>query len=522
MANPNRKKKRNTPINQPTYNYAGGSAFKMDKKTELYTRIASCLWAEDGYYASFFEKEQNIINLINDIGENDPEFILKLALYARTVLNLRTIPQIMLCHVAALEKFEKKPKPFVAKYGPKIMQRADDIGIVLGYYTENINRKVPNTLRDAISERLLNLSEYEATKYYKKNAAWSLRDIIRFIHPKPSTPEQSALFNYIVKNEIDEKYLPFIAKRARILKADTLTDDILNDISEINMTWESAISKFGNKKEVWDALDLPFMAMLRNFRNLINSGANIDKYLDRLQSAEQIQQSKQLPFRFLSAYKAILYDFNFASSEKRFQVLCALEKAIELSVENIDNIDGKICVVVDNSASMGHNISKKSLVTFADIAALLASIIQKKNNDNAILVFANYCKFVNLKKDNGILYNAEIIKNTHVGFSTLAYKALDNIDGLFFDKIILLSDMQCYSSDLLQENSVNNSLEKYRKTTNENVQVISVDLAGYGTAQVKQSENTVIVGGWSESILKFINAINNNNWMNDVNNLGLF
>uniref|UniRef100_H3CF26 TROVE domain-containing protein n=1 Tax=Tetraodon nigroviridis TaxID=99883 RepID=H3CF26_TETNG len=78
-------------------------------------------------------------------------------------------------------------------------------------------------------------------------------------------------------------------------------------------TWERLLSLEGNKSTTWEKLidnkSLPFMAMLRNLRNMITQGiseAHHQKILSRLTNEKAVIQSRQFPFRFLAAYKVIM------------------------------------------------------------------------------------------------------------------------------------------------------------------------------------------------------------------------
>jgi hypothetical protein len=75
-------------------------------------------------------------------------------------------------------------------------------------------------------------------------------------------------------------------------------------------TWETLVALKGNKASTWEELiehkKLPFMAMLRNLRNLIFTGIELRYHqwvLNRLQNETSVIQSKQFPFRFFSAYE---------------------------------------------------------------------------------------------------------------------------------------------------------------------------------------------------------------------------
>ena len=89
------------------------------------------------------------------------------------------------------------------------------------------------------------------------------------------------------------------------------------------------------------------MATLRNLRNM--QQANIDIMVDALsylQNPRAVENSKQLPFRFLSAYK-MLQKENFSGD-----VLDAIENAMTTSIENLPRFTGRTFVMTDNSGSM--------------------------------------------------------------------------------------------------------------------------------------------------------------------------
>jgi telomerase protein component 1 len=80
-------------------------------------------------------------------------------------------------------------------------------------------------------------------------------------------------------------------------------------------TWETFLSLKGNKASTWEELiehqKLPFMAMLRNLRNLIFTGVH-PKYhrwvINKLKNERAVASSRQFPTRFFSAYEVIPRD----------------------------------------------------------------------------------------------------------------------------------------------------------------------------------------------------------------------
>ena len=68
----------------------------------------------------------------------------------------------------------------------------------------------------------------------------------------------------------------------------------------------------GNKAHVWEQLidnkKLPYMAMLRNIRNMIKVGISEKHHqwvIKKLQDEGAVVNSKQFPFRFFTAYEVL-------------------------------------------------------------------------------------------------------------------------------------------------------------------------------------------------------------------------
>jgi hypothetical protein len=149
-----------------------------------------------------------------------------------------------------------------------------------------------------------------------------------------------------------------------------------------------------------------------------------------------------------------------------------------------------------------------------EIGCLFGAIMHKKSEDSVVSVFATDHVPVSLSSRDSIFTNMNkmLRQDTH-GCSTDAYKVMNwlNDNKVFVDRIVLFSDMQCYSSDAKSSyrcNSADNiyaGLVKYRQTVNPNVFVYSFDLANYGTTQFPQDDCRVcLAGGFSDKILSFI------------------
>jgi len=76
-----------------------------------------------------------------------------------------------------------------------------------------------------------------------------------------------------------------------------------------------------------------------------------------------------------------------------------------------------------------------------------------------------------------------------------------------FDRVLILSDMQCYSS-LSGPHSLAEEWIRYRREVNPQAVLYSLDLAGYGALQFPEFDAGVVqLAGWSDRVLDLISAI---------------
>ena len=87
-------------------NYEGGEAFEpADLRLALYKRTINQL-LEDSYYESDEDHLVAVVQRFDAAADEDPEFVLKLATYAREELYLRDIPQVLLVLAANDDRFK--------------------------------------------------------------------------------------------------------------------------------------------------------------------------------------------------------------------------------------------------------------------------------------------------------------------------------------------------------------------------------------------------------------------------------
>lgn len=239
-----------------------------------------------------------------------------------------------------------------------------------------------------------------------------------------------------------------------------------------------------------------YMAILRNLRNIIEAGVDqehLDKVCMAIADPEAVKRSRQLPFRFLSAYKNLP-----ASAGKK--VMDALEKAVATACENVPKLPGRTVIAVDVSGSMSSNVSAKSEIRCCEIGMMLGIIANRICEDDIFYVFNGAIEQKQIPSA-GILYSTVHEAMAYGGTDmNLPFRKMIE-DKIHCDRVIVISDNECNGGWV--GNTVQSIADRYRKESGNNIWVHAIDLMGYGTQQFA-GPKTNIIAGWSEKVFDFI------------------
>jgi Uncharacterized protein containing a von Willebrand factor type A (vWA) domain len=461
-----------------TLNQEGYPAYRMELKERLVTTVLTSMFGEPKFYGS---TDNDIVRLTAECAAADPAFLCRLALYARNEGNLRSVSHVLTCVIA------REAREFTRRTVRGVVVRPDDVTEIMACYKAMYGHPFPNALKREMASVIQNFDEYQLAKY-NGNGAMKLRDVLRITHPVPKDAQTEALFRKVLDGTLETPY-----------------------------TWETELSAKGNTAEVWNGLiasgKVGYMALLRNLRNIINSGADIAPVLAILFDPERVRKSRQFPFRFYSAY-LMLADEDLMTDE----IHRALEKALTVSVENMEPIPGRSLIAIDVSGSMGATVSRKSIVRCADVAALLGAMASRLCEDAAVCYFdmagtwscqgekgysvKHYGKF------DSILSICESSRfnggGTQMELPMLYALNQDQSRAVRpFDRVIYFSDNMCNCS-FGRHQPLQGLVDRYRARYNKDLWVHAVDMQGYGTQQFRGSRFNLIAG-WSDSVLPFIN-----------------
>lgn len=138
--------------NRVVTNYEGAKAYTMTPAEELYSAVVTTGLSNTTYE----EGNDRLARIQSLIQKNDPEFVAKLAVYARKDMYLRSIPLVLTTELAK----QTSGTDLVSRTVDGVIQRADEITELLAYYLigkrKNRNKKVEQTFK-ANSKRFGNI-----------------------------------------------------------------------------------------------------------------------------------------------------------------------------------------------------------------------------------------------------------------------------------------------------------------------------------------------------------------------------
>lgn len=450
----------NTPQTNKTVNKCGHAAYKMPDKEKLVTQVLTSFFDEKKFYG---DNSQEMQETIKRVIKSDPQFVANLAAFARREFNMRSVAHVLTAYLA----HEVEGKPYARSTVKAVSLRGDDVTEIMAAYISMFGKPIPNALKKGINDVLQGFDEYTLAKYKGEGKAVKMRDLLCLCRPTPKTKEQSDMWNRL-----------------------------LNDKLETPHTWETELSANGNNKETWEALidsgDVGYMATLRNLRNILNANpSNVNKALSYIENPNAVRKSKQLPFRYLSAYKEL---GNIGGS----RVFDALENAVEASIENMLKLEGTTVIAVDVSGSMSATVSANSKVQCFEIAMLLGLIANKICDNSYFYTFNSRIEKYDVSHRSGILETVTKARCFGGTYMHLPFEKMIS-DKIKADRVIILSDNQCNGGI----HTVQAYAEKYRHIIDKDIWVHAIDLQGYGTQQFYGAKTNVITG-WSEKVFEFI------------------
>jgi hypothetical protein len=463
LYNPPFSMKFNRSVPQPKVkNLAGGQAYEQSEKLRLVSFLLTS-FLKDKFYESESDQLARLIKMVEDA--KDKHFVAKAALFARREFGMRSVTHVVTAELARLVKGQAWTK----KYNELIAYRPDDMLETLAYYGAKYGKPFPNALKKGFAKKLEHLDEYSLAKYKKESGAVKMVDLVNLVHPR-ATPALTRLMDGSLK--------PAETWEVALTQAGQNAD---GDIERGEM-----------KKEAWIKLvhenKLGYFALLRNLRNIQEQAPEAMPFaLEQLKNPDAIKKSLVMPFRFLSALKAI--------KTPTREMVVAINEAVDTSLGNVPQLPGMTLIAVDSSGSMMSNVAGDT--TCSQIACLFAAALYKRCASD-VLLFDNDAKYVMPHPNNSVLTIQEQLQSLVRGGGTDFHTIFETANKKY-DRIIILSDMQAWETGSYRSNLTKLSFDNYKKRVGADPKLYCIDLAGHGTMQFIEN-NVYSLAGFSEKL----------------------
>ncbi|MGH6815689.1 MAG: TROVE domain-containing protein [Hyphomicrobiaceae bacterium] len=373
--------------------YEGAPAVTdLTDEQRLRRSVLSCLLWEDEFYEDGETISTRIAALASKL---DPEIVAKLAVEARSNMNLRHAPLLLL---TVLAKTGAKREKLVANMVYEVIQRADELSELVAVYWRSGRRPLPAQFKKGLARAFDKFDTYQLAKYDRPGPV-RLRDVLFLVHAKPKAAEQAETWRKLAEKALDSPD-----------------------------TWEVALSAGADKRATFERLiregKLGYLALLRNLRNMVE--ADVDAELVKQAILDRKGASRVLPFRFVAAARAaVAFDPE-------------LDRALQAAIASQPKLTGRTIVLVDVSGSMKVRLSKRSDLTRMDAAAAIGSVI---NGDVRMFSFSNEVKEVPARKG---LAGIDAVVRSQLHGSTLLGQAVEHVNGLKHDRLIVITDEQSH------------------------------------------------------------------------------
>ena len=507
-----------------TKNEAGGAAYRMSPKQQLAQYAATgCFNAT--FYASAEEQLNQVIELANQL---DAEFIAKAALYARQRGAMKDMPALLVAILSSKDK---------ALFNA-IFPRVIDNGKMLRTFVQLMRSGV--TGRKSLgSAPKRQVNEWFAARtdetIFKDSVgqAPSFGDIVKMIHPKPSTASREALFAYFIGREHKAEALPELVRQFESFKQGAQAElpnvpfQMLTALPLGQKEWTAIARNAG-----WTMTRMNLNTFARH--GVFNEPGLAELIAARLRDAQAIKKARVFPYQLMTAY--VQSDATVPHVVKE-----ALQDAMEIAISNLaalgPEIAGKVYVLPDVSGSMqspvtGYRKGATTAVRCLDVAALVAAAVLRRNPDAEVIPFSDDVVKCSLNPRDSVMTNAAKLAALPSGGTNcsapLRHLNERKAKGAL---VIYVSDNESWLDVRRHGNAPTETMKQWAafKQRNAEARLVCLDIQPNATTQAQERPgelDVLNIGGFSDQVFDVIaefaaGRLNADHWVGVIESVTL-
>jgi len=477
-------------------NRAGAPAYSLSAKHALAQYAATgCFNAT--FYASAEEQLDQVLTLARSV---EPEFLAKTAAFCRQRGAMKDMPAL-LC--AALSTSESK---WCSAAFPHAIDDAKQLrNFVQMIRSGVVGRKSLGTRPKRLVTAWLNARTEEQLFRASVGQSPSLVDVIKMVHPKPATDARRAFYGYLLNRPHDAEQLPEIVKQFEAFKAGqtSVVPDVpfqmLTALPLAKAQWVAIAQNAG-----WQMTRMNLNTFARHG---VFSEAGMDSLIAaRLADRNSIRKARAFPYQLLAAFRSV-------AEEVPAIVKAALQDALEIALENVPAIAGKIYVLVDVSGSMaspitGHRQGATSAMRCIDAAALVAAALLRKNPSAEIVPFEHQVvENLKLNPRDSVMTNADRLAAVGGGGTNCsAPLAFLNAKRAKGDLVVFVSDNESWLGAQRAARGATGVMHEWQtfKTRNPAARLVCLDFVPNETTQAREADDILNIGGFSDVVFELL------------------
>ncbi len=398
--------------------YEGGRGRERDARSELFLLSVANFVSQQTFYEPGAARDDRFATLVRELARTDPSWTAGLLGWLRGEGNLRTASIVGAAeYVKARLDAGVTDGPANRQVVASVLQRPDEPGELLAYWTSTYGRAVPKPVKRGIADAVRRLYHGKSLlKYDTASKGYRFGDILNLVHaaPDPEKPWQGELFEYALdrrhnpdtavppaSNRVLTAHRELMALPVERRRGVVTAPDGAERLAAAGITWEMLAGWLQGPMDraAWEAVipSMGAMALVRNLRNFDEAGVSDEvaaRVAARISDPDQVARSRQFPFRYLAAYRH--------APSLRWSY--PLEQALGHSLANVPALPGRTLVLVDRSGSMFYSrMSDRSELNRADAAAVFGTALALRAADADLVEFGTSSNRVRYRKGESVL-----------------------------------------------------------------------------------------------------------------------
>ncbi len=397
--------------------YEGGLGRERDARSELFLLAVSNFVTQQTFYETGADRDDRFTRLVRELAVTDPEWTAGLLGWLRGEGNLRTASIVGAAeYVSARLEAGAIDGPANRQVVDSVLQRPDEPGELLAYWTAVHGRNVPKPVKRGIADAVRRLYGGKALlKYDTASKGYRFGDVLNLVHaaPDPDKPWQGDLFRYALdRRHNPDTAVPPESERTLLAHRELMALPVeerravvtspggAERLAAAGMTWEALAGWLQGPmdREAWEAVipSMGTMALVRNLRNFDEAGVCDEvaaRVAARISDPAEVARSRQFPFRYLAAYQ----------HAPSLRWAYPLEQALGHSLAQVPALPGRTLVLVDRSGSMWSRLSDRSELNRADAAAIFGTALALRAADADLVEFGTDSREVPFRKGESVL-----------------------------------------------------------------------------------------------------------------------